>query len=1004
MNNFIRFIGLLGCALLAVGGFSHADDESVSKPTSIEPIEFIDAVRPQAADAAARRTTPAVPTGWGYGAFSPDSQTVATVSVADGAENQGEVTLWNVADATQISRFVLPTRIAMVLFSPDGKSLAIGPNGPQAGVTLVDAKTGQISMKLPGPAAKTNVMLWSPDGDDLILGSTTDKSIRVWNVKTKKFVRAYEPAAHKILAIGFDKSGRLLAAGVPDNDRDGLAIFDVVEAKMEKVLKGHKELVEAASFTHDCEYLASAGWDATIRLWNLETGEEAVVLKGHKKGIKSLAITPDGKRIATSGERECKLWDGTKHELLSDLGGENAGAKFVSISPDGAWLLSIARNGTAKLWDVEKQTEKSSLDQPSTSMTDATVEDGANPNRGQAASSDTPEPEAVQSIAYSKDGKWIASAREDGRVSIRNASDGKVARELEAFPDVASCVAFSDDSTRIAAGSFDKSIKVWNIADGELQAEFTGHTNWIFSITFSPDGLTLASGSYDKTIKLWNLTTKKETATLSGHTAGVRSVIFARDGQSLISGSADRTAMIWNLSDQKPVATLKGHAAAVRAVAISPDGGTVATASEDATVKLWNTSDWTERATLSGTEGVMFWCLAFSPAGRTLAAGAFDGTVKLYDPQDGKERQMLRGPTEAITAVAFAPDAHEIVAGSVDKTLRRWKAKVEVTTSASSKPTTVEPEKASDTATQQTITATNVVTLNIEQPVSGLGFSKDGKRLLVGGGAYRVGGSLQLWDVAKREPIWKSDDFKFGVPAVAFSPDESRIAMGTFADNFIRLFDATTGKQLKEVRGHRGKVHSIAWSSDGKWYATASLDRDLKLWDAATNKELKTFTGHSDYVFSVAISPDNKRLLSGSADRTARLWDVETGKELMQFKGHQRAVQQAVFSRDGSLIACASADYTVRIYDAQTGYFLLALRGHRTTVETVAFSPNGKYIVSGSSDKSIRVWDPNSGVELLKLNQDATVRVVLFTADGKQFASAGDDKTVKWWDLAVSGQ
>lgn len=999
----VRLIGLFGCFAAIAGGFLVAEEGATSHPATVEPIEFIDAVRPQENEAAARRTTPAVPTGWGFGVFSPDSQTVATVSVADGAESKGEVTLWKVADGTQVAHFIKPARIAMVTFSPDGKWLAIGPNEPQAGVDLVDAQSGKVEITLPGPSARTNVMIWSPDGTELILGSTTDKSVRVWNVKTRKFVRAYEPAAHKMLTLGFDQAGRLLAAGVPDNDRDGLAIFDVVDGKMERVLKGHKELVEAASFTDKCTKLASAGWDATIRIWDIEAAEEPIVLKGHKKGIKGLAISTDGRRLASCGEREFKLWDGQKHEVLSDLGGDNTGARFVTISPDGAWLLSIARNGSAKLWDVEKQSEKSSFDQASSTMGEATAGSGAAAIRSQTAG-DTPEPEAVQSVAYSKDGKWIASAREDGRVSIRNAADGKVARELDAFPDVASCVTFSDDSERIAAGSFDKTIKVWSVTTGELQAEFIGHTNWIFSIAFSADGVMLASGSYDKTIKLWNLSTRKETATLAGHTAGIRSVLFTRDGQLLISGSADRTAIVWNLADQKPVATLKGHAAAVRAVAISPDGGTVATASEDATIKLWNTSDWTERATISGTEGVMFWCLAFSPAGRTLAAGAFDGTVKLYDPQDGKERQMLRGPTEAITAVAFAPDAHEIVAGSVDKTLRRWKAKLDVSTSASSKPTTVEPEQASDTQTHQTVTATNVVSVNIDQPVSGLAFSKDAKRLLAGSGAYRAGGSLQLWDVDKRERIWKSDEFKFGVPAVAFSPDESRIAMGTFSDNFIRLFDGTSGKQVKEVRGHRGKVHSIAWSSDGKWYATASLDRDLKLWDAATNKEVRSFTGHSDYALSIAFSPDNKRLLSGSADRTARIWSVETGKEMMQLKGHQRAVQQAVFSKDGALVACASADYTVRIYDASSGNFLLTLRGHRQTVETVAFSPDGKYVVSGSSDKSIRLWDPASGLELLKLNQDATVRVVLFTPDGKQFVSGGDDKMVKWWGLTLGGQ
>ena len=1007
-----RFVTIISLISIACSSAVAADDAPATQPPQIEPVEYIDNARPQQADPANRRTAaPAVPTGWGFAVFSPDNKTVATVSVSDGTESKGEVMLWDVADPKPGVTFAQPGRIAVVAFSPDGKWLAIGPNGPHSGVNLVDTTTGKIGLTIPGPAVKTNVMAWSSDGTQLVLGSTTDKSIRVWNVLEKKLVKVYEPDALRLFSLGFTKSGTLLAAGVPFGDRDGLVIFEVAAGKIEKTLKGHKELIEAATFTANAEKLTSVGWDAMVRVWDVEKGEESAIMKGHKKGVRSITSSSDGKRIASSADREMKLWDGEKHELLADLGGENAGAKFVSMSSDGAWLVSITRDGTARLWDVEKKTEKAKLDRNPQATASATDDDGDDSTRTRPATtppaSDAPEPEAVQSLAYSRDSKWIALAREDGKISIRHAADGKVARELDAFSDVAACVAFSHDSQRIAAGSFDKSIKVWNVASGELQADLTGHTNWVFSIAFSPDGQTLASGGYDKAVKLWNIAEKKEIATLSGHTAGVRSVVFTLDGQLLISGSADRTAIVWNLADHKPVSTLKGHAAAIRAVAISPDGATVATASEDSTVKLWKTADWSERASLSGTEGVMFWCVAFSPAGRTLAAGGFDGTVKLYDPSDGKVRQTLQGPTEAITAVAFAPDAHEVVAGSVDKSMRRWKAKTAAATATTTSEATtttaitVDQEKPTELKSAEAVTALNAITLNVEQPVSSLAFSKDGKQLAVGGGAYRVPGSLQLWDVVKRERKWRGEEFKFGLPAVAFSKDETRIAVGNFADNFLRMIDITNGKQLKEIRGHRAKIHGIAYSPDGKLFATASLDRDIKLWDASTNKELKTLIGHNDYVYSIAFSPDGKRLLSGSSDRTARLWDVESAKELFQLKGHQGAIQQAVFSKDGQLIACASADGTARIYRGTTGDFLLTLRGHRNRVETVGFSPNGKLIATGSADKSIRLWDPASGAELLKLSQDGIVRVVLFSPDGKHLASGCDDKTVKVWDVSA---
>lgn len=988
------------CLFAVAAGQTVTADEPVAAPgLQLEPIEFIENA-PPAGNQATARLNADVPAGWGTAVFSPDSKSVATVSVADSADPKGELMLWNVDDTKVLMRYEQMGRIAAIAFSPDGRWLALGPVAPQAGVKLLDTTTGQVGKVLPGAVSRTNVIAWSRDGSRLALGSSIDRSIRVWNVSDGKFLKTYEPDVRSFFTLEFTTSDRLLAAGLPLRENDALLAFDVMADKDSKLFKGIKESIEGCRFSADGTRLISVGWDATIRLWDVEKGEEAGSIKGHKKGIRSIAGSADGKLLATAGDRELKIWDAEKKELLSDLGPENTGAKFLAMSPDGAWLVTIARDGSARLWDVAKKSEKATLNRNATATGSSSGGDAANSDSAAAKPvNDAPEAEAIQSLAYSPDGLWIAIAREDGRISIRHAADGKVARELEAFTDVAACVTFSPDSQRLAAGSFDKSVKVWNVISGEQIAELNGHSNWVFSVAFSADGNTLATASYDKSIKLWNIPEAKEIGTLLGHTAGVRSVVFSRDGKYLVSGSADRTAIIWNLADHNPIATLKGHAAAIRAVACSPDGLTVATASEDATVKLWKTADWTERASIQGTEGVMFWCVAYSPAGRSLAAGAFDGTVKLYDPTDGKERKTLRGATEAITAVAFAPGAREVIAGSIDKTLRRWKSE-SATKSGGSK-----PEKAPELKSSEALTALKPVVLNVEKAVLSLSFNKDGKLLVVGTGQLKSPGSLQVWNLASHEKLWQGDDVKYGLPAVTFSRDEQRIAVGNYFDRFWRLVDATSGKQIKEVRGHRGNVTSIAYSPNGQLIATASLDRDVKLWDATTYKEVKTMVGHTDYVSSIVFSPDGKRLLSGSYDGTARLWDVDSGKQISEMKGYRGLVMQACYSHDGKLIAAAGRDGTggdamVRIYDAANGDFWFSLRGHRTRVESVAFSPNGKLIATGGSDKTIRLWDVASGAELLKLSQDGAVRAVLFAPDNRHLATGCDDKTVKLWDLS----
>lgn len=962
---------------------------------NIEPIEFASNAPAQADPTSS--AGPSSSSTWVFAVFSPDSKLIATVAQPDGDGQAGDVTIWDAAEVKPRCQFSQAGRIVSVAFSPDGKLLAIGPNGPQFGVSIIDTATGELRQTVPGPAARSNCLVWSSDGKRLALGSTADKSVREWDLEKSKFIKAYEVDLSHVLAVAYSTEGKLLAAGSPTRERTLLNVLDVADGKPVQSLTGHKEMIEAAEFSNDGSRIVSAGWDATVRIWDLSKSESIAELKGHKRGVSTVSQSNDGKRVASANSREFKLWDGEKKEQLADLGGENNGAKQVAMSPDGAWLVSINRDGIANLWDVEKKSQKTTLDRTpkaaETASTESTSETPSAP-----PPSDAPELEAIQGLAYSHDGKWLAIAREDGHISIRTAVDGKVHRDLEAFADVASSVTFSSDSQLIAAGSFEKIVKIWKVESGELVAELAGHGNWVFGIAFSPDNKTLASASYDKTVKLWDVAEAKELATLAGHTAGVRAVSFTRDGKYLISGGSDRTAIVWDLTTRKEVATLKGHTAAVRDIACSPDGGTVATASEDATIKLWKTVDWTERAVAKGTDGVMFWCVAFSPRGRTLAGGAFDGTVKLFDPSDGKERTTLRGPTDAVTAVVFAPDTHEIIAGSIDKSFRRWQAQKSAPTTTNDGET-----KAPELKAAEAVTALNAVTLKVEHPVSSMAFDKPGKLLAVGTGAYRVAGTLQLWDAIKHERKWQSSEFKFGIPAVAFSPNGQQMAFGNFADNFLRIYNVADGERLKELRGHRSKVHGVAYAPGGKQFATASLDRDVKLWDAATNREVKTFVGHKDYVFSVEFSPDGKLLLTASADRTARLWDIESGKEARTLTGHGGLIQHATFSRDGSRIATASADGTSRVYDAATGDYLFTLRGHRNKLESVAFSPNGKMIATGASDRTVRLWDAASGAEVFKLTQEAVVRVVLFSPDGKHLVSGCDDKTVKLWDVSGIG-
>jgi tetratricopeptide (TPR) repeat protein len=158
----------------------------------------------------------------------------------------------------------------------------------------------------------------------------------------------------------------------------------------------------------------------------------------------------------------------------------------------------------------------------------------------------------------------------------------------------------------------------------------------------------------------------------------------------------------------------------------------------------------------------------------------------------------------------------------------------------------------------------------------------------------------------------------------------------------------------------------------------------VKVWEATTGREILTLTGHAGAVTAVAFSPDGKRLASLSRDHTARVWDGTTGREVFALVGHRGPLTALAYARRGDVIATAGEDRTVRVWDNATGREVLALQGHTGTVTGVAFSHDDKRIASSSEDGSIRLWDAVTGQEVFSLRRQFT------SADGVAFSPGGE--------------
>ncbi|ONI88740.1 hypothetical protein ALI22I_17250 [Saccharothrix sp. ALI-22-I] len=294
--------------------------------------------------------------------------------------------------------------------------------------------------------------------------------------------------------------------------------------------------------------------------------------------------------------------------------------------------------------------------------------------------------------------------------------------------------------------------------------------------------------------------------------------------------------------------------------------------------------------------------VAVTPDGSRVITGSDDGTARVWDLTTGRELHTLTGHTTPVGAVAVTSDGFRAITGADDGTVRAW-----------------------DLMTGQEIhTLTGYVA-----PTEAMARATNGNR------------------------------------AMALASDGSRVIIGS-EDGTVRVWDLTTGRELRILTGHTGPVQAVAVTPDGTHAITGSNgDKTARVWDLATGEVTHTLTeGHTAPIHAVSLTPDGTLAITsshsddGAYTGTSRVWDLTTGEVTHTLtEGHPVAVQAVALTPDGSRAITGGSDGTVCVWDLAGNQEPYALTSHTTMVRAVALTPDGTHAITSSQDAGPRVWD-----------------------------------------------